>query len=152
MGEFEKRIDAAKRGRVAKVRAIILGHAELINQRDQTGATALHYAAFGGHRGVVQALVEQGAQMNAADGNSVRPLPGGRSNTCARWVDSWRLNWKTLPTRYGEVTSEWVTRFLERFPALRHASDSQGRSFELLAQESGSPEIAKLFGSADLAQ
>jgi len=105
MGEFEKRIDAAKRGRVAKVRAIILGHAELINQRDQTGATALHYAAFGGHRGVVQALVEQGAQMNAADGNSVRPLPGGRSNTCARWVDSWRLNWKTLPTRYGEVTS-----------------------------------------------
>jgi hypothetical protein len=51
--------------------------------------------------------------------------------------------------RRGHV--EWVTRFLERFPALRHASDSQGRSFELLAQESGNPEIAKLFGSEDLA-
>jgi ankyrin repeat protein len=67
MGDFEKLIEAAQRGNVADVRAILHRHTELINQRDQMGATALHHAAFGGHRGVVQALVEQGAEINAAD-------------------------------------------------------------------------------------
>jgi len=66
-GDFEKVIEAAQRGNVADVTAIVHGHAELINRRDQRGATALHHAAFGGHRGVVQALVEQGAEINARD-------------------------------------------------------------------------------------
>jgi hypothetical protein len=47
----------------------------------------------------------------------------------------------------GEV--EWVRRFLGRFPALRGASDAQGRPFRLLAQQSGNSEVANLFGSID---
>jgi Ankyrin repeats (3 copies) len=105
MGDFEKLIEAAQRGNVADVRAILHRHTELINQRDQMGATALHHAAFGGHRGVVQALVEQGAEINAADSQLVRHLQGGRSNICVRWADCWRLNWTTLPMQYSEVRS-----------------------------------------------
>jgi ankyrin repeat protein len=59
MGDFEKLIEAAQRGNVADVRAIVQSHAELINRRDQLGATALHHAAFGGHRGVVQVRSRQ---------------------------------------------------------------------------------------------
>ena len=47
--------------------------------------------------------------------------------------------------RQGDV--EWGTRFLHRFPALREASDTQGKPFKLLAAQSGNQEIAKLFGS-----
>ena len=61
MGDFENLIESAKRGSVEDVKAVAQVHAELISQRDQTGATALHYAAFGGHRAVVQALVRNTA-------------------------------------------------------------------------------------------
>ena len=68
MSAFERLIDAAKRGDLADVSAVLHSHAELINQRDESGATALHYAALGGHRPVVQELVRQGADINAPDG------------------------------------------------------------------------------------
>ncbi len=44
----------------------------------------------------------------------------------------------------GDV--RWVARFLERFPALRQASDADGKPFRQLARESGNAEIAGLFG------
>ncbi len=62
MGDFERLIEAAKSGSVAGVRSILQNHAEIINQQDQLGATALHHAAFGGHRDVVRALVEHGGR------------------------------------------------------------------------------------------
>ncbi len=68
MGDFEKLIEAAQCGNVTEVKAILLRGAQLINQRDDRGATALHYAALGGHREVVEALVELGADINCRDG------------------------------------------------------------------------------------
>jgi hypothetical protein len=47
--------------------------------------------------------------------------------------------------RRGDV--EWVRRFLLRFPALRGASDTQGKPFKVLAEESGNQEVADLFRS-----
>jgi ankyrin repeat protein len=75
MREFEKLIDAAKRGDLAQVTAVLDGHGELINQRDQAGATALHYAALGGHRSVVKELVRRGAEINARDGQFGATIP-----------------------------------------------------------------------------
>jgi ankyrin repeat protein len=147
MGEFEKLIEAAKRGNVADVRAIVHSHAELINQRDQLGATALHHAAFGGHRSVVQALVEQGAEINAAD-SEFGATPAGWAIEYLREMGGFlaiELDDLAYAIRRGDV--EWVARFLKRFPAFRGASDAQGRPFRLLAQQSGNVEIAKLFGS-----
>ena len=67
MSEFDKLIDAAKRGDLADVKSILESHSELVHERDQSGAAALHYATFGGHRSVVEELVKQGADINATD-------------------------------------------------------------------------------------
>jgi hypothetical protein len=67
MRQLRRLIEAAERGDLASVTAILRGQPQLINQRDESGATALHYAAFGGHRAVVQELVRQGADINATD-------------------------------------------------------------------------------------
>lgn len=147
MSEFEKFIAAAKQGNVADVRAILQRRAELINERDQLGATALHYAAFSGHRDVVQALVEQGAEINATD-SQLGATPTGWAIEYLRELGGFlaiELNDLAHAIRQGEV--DWVTRFLKRFPALRETSDTQGRPFKLLAQQSGNQEIARLFES-----
>lgn len=147
MDDFEKLIEAAKRGNVAEVRAIVHRHAELINQRDKLGATALHHAAFGGHRAVVQALVEQGAEINAADGE-FGATPTGWAIEYLREMGGFlgiELDDFAYAIRRGDI--EWVRRFLKRFPALRGARDPQGTPFKLLAQQSGNAENAKLFGS-----
>ena len=145
MGDFEKLIEAAKHGNVTDVRAVAHSHPELINQRDQTGATALHYAALGGHRTVVQALVEQGAEINAGD-SQFGATPAGWAIEYLREMGGFlgiELDDFAYAIRRGDV--EWVARFLKRFPALRRTCDTQGRPFKLLAEQSGNPEIAKLF-------
>lgn len=146
MGDFEKLIEAAKSGNAADVRAIAQRHTELIDQKDKFGATALHHAAFGGHRDVVQALVEQGADINAAD-SEYGATPAGWAIEYLREMGGFlgiELDDFAFAIQRGEV--EWVARFLKRFPALRGASDTQGRSFKMLAQQCGNPEIAKVFG------
>lgn len=147
MGDFEKLIEAAKCGNAADIRAIVQNHTALINQRDELGATALHHAAFGGHRDVVHALVEQGAEINAPD-SQFGATPAGWAIEYLREMGGFlgiELDDLAYAIRRGDI--EWVGRFLKRFPALRKARDTQGRPFQVLAQESGNVEIAKLFGS-----
>ena len=145
MGDFEKLIEAAKLGHDADAGAIAISHPEIINQRDETGATALHYAAFGGHRGVVQALVEQGADINAGD-SQFGATPAGWAIEYLREFGGFlgiELDDFAYAIRRGDV--DWVARFLKRFPALRGICDTQGKPFKLLAEQSGNPEITKLF-------
>ncbi len=147
MSEFDRLIEAAKRGDLTDIRAIVHSHADLINQRDQFGATALHHAAFGGHRSVVQELVRQGAEINATD-SQFGATPTGWAIEYLREMGGFlaiELDDLAHAMRRGEV--EWVKRFLGRFPAFRAASDTQGKPFKLLAQQSGNQEIANLFGS-----
>ncbi len=147
MTEFERLIEAAKQGNLADVTAIVHSHAELIDKRDQSGATALHHAAFGGHRSVVQELVRQGAEINATD-SRFGATPAGWAIEYLREMGGFlaiELDDLAHAIRRSEV--EWVTRFLNRFPAFRGASDTQGKPFKLLAEQSGNQEIANLFGS-----
>jgi ankyrin repeat protein len=146
MDEFDQLIEAAKRGNVEDVRAIVESHVELINRRDQLGATALHHAAFGGHRSVVQVLVARGAEINAAD-SQFGATPTGWAIEYLREMGGFlaiELDDFAHAIKRGDV--EWVTRFLKRFPELRRARDTQGRPFELLARQSGNPDVASLFG------
>lgn len=146
MDEFEKLIEAAKEGKVEEARAILDTHAEFIHQRDQLGATALHHAAFGGHRSVVQLLVARGADINAPD-SQFGATPTGWAIEYLREMGGFlaiELNDFAHAIERGDV--EWVTRFLKRFPSLRHAKDTQGRPFALLARQSCRPDIASLFG------
>jgi hypothetical protein len=41
--------------------------------------------------------------------------------------------------------ADWVARYLQRFPSLRDAKDSEGKTFRELAERSGHPDVAKLF-------
>ncbi len=150
MTDFERLIDAAKRGDLADVRAILTAPnpAEFINHRDPSGATALHYAAFGGHCSVVHELVSHGADINATD-SKFGATPAGWAIEYLREMGGFlgiELNDFAHAIRQGDV--EWVKRFLRRFPALRAACDAQGKPFKLIAQESGKQEIADLFGAA----
>ena len=148
MSELESLIDAAKQGNLAQVKTILGSHPDLINQHDQTGATALHYAAFGGHRLVVRELIKQGAEVNAHD-RQFGATPTGWAIEYLREMGGFlsiELDDLAHAIRRGEV--EWVARFLRRFPTLRGASDPQGTPFKLLAQQSGNQEIANMFGPA----
>lgn len=147
MNEFEKFIEAAQRGDLDGIRLILRAQPELINRRDATGATALHFAAFGGHREVVQELVRQGAEINARD-DQFGATPAGWAIEYLREMGGLLgIELDDLAHAIGRGDVEWAHRFLRRFPALRTAHDTQGRPFKLLAQESGNPEVLGLFSS-----
>ncbi|HKV78896.1 MAG TPA: ankyrin repeat domain-containing protein [Candidatus Sulfotelmatobacter sp.] len=145
MSEFQRLIEAAKRGDLADAKAVLNSNVGIINNRDQLGATALHYAAFGGHRSVVQELVRRGAEINAAD-SQFGATPTGWAIEYLREMGGFlaiELDDLAHAIRRGDL--EWAGRFLRRFPALREACDPQGTPFKSLAQQSGNQEIASLF-------
>jgi ankyrin repeat protein len=147
MNQFERLIEAARWGDIGTVRAILDTHAEFTNQRDASGATALHYAAFAGNRPVVQELVRRGADINARD-TQFDATPAGWAIEYLRergGLLAIELSDMAHAIKKGEV--EWVRRFLGRLPAFREACDLEGKPFKLLAQQSGNQEIAQLFSS-----
>jgi PhnB protein len=151
MGDLENLIDAVNRGDLERVRAILDANGELVNQRDESGATPLHYATLNGHRHIARLLIGRGAEINSADGQ-FGATPAGWAIEYLREMGGYlgiELRDLAYAIQLGDV--RWVTRFLERFPALRQASDTKGRPFRQLAQESGNREIARLFGSEDVA-
>jgi ankyrin repeat protein len=145
MSEFDRLIEAAKHGSVEDVRAIAHNHAELINQKDELGATALHYAALGGHRSVAELLFEQGAEINAAD-DLFGATPTGWAIEYLREMGGFlAIELDDLAFAIERDDVEWAKRFLDRFPGLRWASDKQGTPFKALADQSGSLEMMSLF-------
>jgi ankyrin repeat protein len=145
MSELERLIEAARLGVVEDVKALVRRHPELVRERDETGATALHYAAFGGHRDTVRVLVEAGADINAAD-DQFRATPAGWAIEYLRAMGGFlgiELSDFAYAIERGDV--EWVARQLKRFPALRRAHDTQGRPFKALAEQSGNADILRLF-------
>jgi ankyrin repeat protein len=67
-GKFRTELDA-----LATADALLEAGAD-IGVRDERGRTALHYAAAIGYTDVVMLLVEQGADLHAADADGVTPL------------------------------------------------------------------------------
>ena len=67
MSDLENMIEAVKQGDRESVRAILESDDRLANQRDESGATPLHYATLNGHRQIVQLLLERGADINSTD-------------------------------------------------------------------------------------
>lgn len=144
MGDLDKLIEAARLGAIEDVKAIVRRHPELVREPDETGATAMHYAAFGGHRDVVRVLVEAGADINARD-SQYHATPAGWAIEYLRAMGGFlgiELADFAWAIERGDV--QWAARFLERFPALRRAHDSQGRTFREIAQHSDNPEIRRL--------
>lgn len=145
MTDFEKLIEAAKLGKIDEVRALIQNQLELVNQRDSSGATPIHYAAFGGHRQVVRLLAVHGANINARDAQ-FGATPAGWAIEYLRELGGF-LGIELSDFAYAVQNEDvdWVARFLKRFPALRLTSDENGVPFKLLAAESANPDLIRLF-------
>ncbi len=63
-------IKAAKRGDLKTVQTLIGGNADLLTAKDKDGSTALHCASWKGHVGVVEYLLDSGANINAHNENT----------------------------------------------------------------------------------
>jgi len=137
--------EAAKLGDLETVKTILGSFPELIDRRDDTGATALHYAALGGHSDLALFLIERGADVNARDAK-YQATPAGWAIEYLREMGGFlgiELDDFAHAIRKGDV--EWTKRFLTRFPALRSAADQDGTPFETLAARSENAEIRRLF-------
>ena len=128
-GECKHLMDAARRGDTEELKTILQAHAGMVNQKDEVGATALHYAVAGGHREAVRLLVEGGADINARD-DEFGATPAGWAIEYLREMGGFlgiELADFAYAIEQGDV--DWVRRFLRRFPALRDAGD-KGKSFK----------------------
>lgn len=146
MSDLANLIEAVRRGESARVEAMLDTNAELAEQRDKTGATALHYAAMEGRREIARLLIERGADVNSADGE-FGATPSGWAIEYLRELGGHlgiELDDLAYAIEQGDV--RWAARFLRRFPSLRQDRHTNGKSFRQLARESGHREIAKLFG------
>jgi len=146
MSDLENMIEAVKQGDRESVRVILESDGRLANQRDESGATPLHYATLNGHRQIVQLLLERGADINSTD-SQFGATPAGRAIEYLREMGGYlaiELDDLAYAIQVGDT--RWVARFLKRFPSLRQASDTKGTPFQRLARESGNCEIAGLFG------
>ncbi|KAL7546757.1 hypothetical protein ACHAWF_010089 [Thalassiosira exigua] len=80
-------IAAASEGDMDEVATLLrLGFLD-VNEGDYDRRTALHLAAGNGHRGVVELLLEAGADVNIADRWGGRPLDDAHQNGCDACVE-----------------------------------------------------------------
>ncbi|WP_187143190.1 ankyrin repeat domain-containing protein [Terriglobus albidus] len=149
MGIFDDLLEAAKRGDDGEVRKIVTQHPGLVHQRDERGATVLHHAAFGGHRAIAEFLIQQGAEINTRDGE-FGATPAGWAIEYLREMGGFlavELDDLAFAIERGDAI--WVARLLRRFPALRRANNSDGTPFSQLAEQTGDPQITRLFRAAE---
>ena len=145
MEPLERLIDAAKRGDLEGVRAIAEKHPELLHGKDETGATALHYAAFDGRQEIAELLVKMGADVNARD-DRFRATPAGWAIEYLREMGGLLgIELEDFAFAIRRSDAAWVERFLRRFPRLREEKDRDGKLFRSLAAETENVEIAQLF-------
>jgi len=67
-------LDAARLGALAQVEAGLRADPTLVRAQDGDGRTALHSAAYSGHRELAERLLESGADVNFRDGAGRTPL------------------------------------------------------------------------------
>lgn len=152
MSDVTSLIEAAKQGDLDHVRTILDDNKELVRQRDELGATALHYAARNGYRQVVWLLLDRGAEINTPD-SVFGATPTGWAIEYLREQGGYlAIELEDLAYAIESGDARWVARFLKRFPALRQGSDKRGRSFQQLADESHNREIRGLFQASRAAE
>jgi ankyrin repeat protein len=148
MSDLHKLTKAMELHDLDEVRAILKEHAELVHQRDEIGATPLHYAAFEGNREIVELLLDKGAEINSTDGK-LGATPAGWAIEYLREKGGYLgVELRDFAYAIEMEDTRWVARFLNRFPALRQATATNGKPFRQLVEETVNRELIALFQSA----
>jgi hypothetical protein len=137
--------DAVASGDVERVRRQLARDPGLVRIRDADGATALHHAAFLGHREIVTLLHDHGADINARD-HRHDATPSGWAIHYLRELGGLlaiEIEDALFAIRAGDLV--WARRLIIRHPALVKATDAHEKSLAEHARESGNPAIAELF-------
>jgi hypothetical protein len=139
-------------GDLARVQALLAARPALARVRDADGATALHHAAFHGHRALVALLVAHGAEVNARDA-AHDATPAGWAVHQLRELGG-LLTIEIEDALHAIHTRDvaWTRRLVMRHPALVHAVDAHGRPLAAHARDAGDPAIAALFAPASAAR
>jgi len=145
----EDLFDAVKHNSVPQVEKLLANFPDLIQARDEAGATAFHYAAVLHHQTMVRVLIRAGADLNAQDGRH-NATPGDWS------IEYLRKEGALLATEIDDAVHAvqekdipWATRLISRYPALRRASDRQGKPLSAYAEASDDPALIALFRKTD---
>lgn len=145
MGDVDLLIEATEHDNVEVVRMILDRNPKVVNERNTSGATALHHAAFNGNRRMAKLLVERGADINIRD-IEFGATPAGWAIEYLRELGGHlAIELEDLAYAIQTHDNKWVMRFLARFPAMRKSTYKDGITFWQLATESADPEITKLF-------
>lgn len=145
MDDLRQLMHAAQRGDIDRLRRLLEQHPEFVSKRDESGATALHYAALKGQRRAAEFLIDQGADINSRD-SQFGATPAGWA------IEYLREKGALLGVEISDLAfaitrgdSHWVSRLLARFPALRTARDANGTPLQQLACECSNSEIREMF-------
>lgn len=145
MNEISELVQAVVQGNTNLVTMLLDKNHQLVHEKDDQGATALHYAAFNGQQSIVKLLLDRGAAMNSLD-DQYGATPTGWAIEYLRENGGYlAIELDDLYYAIEQNDIRWITRFLQRFPSLREATAANGKSFRQLALESGNKEIIALF-------
>lgn len=138
-------VDAINKNDRPTVNRLIDEDPSLVNSKDGSGATPLHYAAMCGNREIALLLLQRGAAINVTD-DQYGATPSGWA------IELYREHGGFLALELADLAhairmkdAHWVARFVTRFPALKKAVSLKGKPFTQLAAESGDEEIKKIF-------
>jgi hypothetical protein len=146
MDDIQAFFSEVERGDLEIVRAMVSAAPKLVRARDATGATALHLAAFHGHRAIAELLLASGAEINARD-DRFEATPAGwaieylRERGALLGVE---IENALFAIRRGDA--ELLARLVTRHPALRSAVDLEGTPLAEHAAAAANPEIGRIFG------
>jgi hypothetical protein len=148
MNELGQFFQAVESGDVERVRILLAAHPELARARDPEGATALHHAAFHGHRALVTLLCDGGAELNARDERFDATPSGWAIHYLRELGGLLAIEIEDLLYAIQTRDAKWARRLLTRHPPLVDATDAHGKPLAAHARESGDREIANLFASS----
>ena len=146
--DVKQLVHAIEHGDLETVARFLDQRPELVRAHYERGATALHHAAFHGHRSIVNLLIARGADVNARD-REHDATPSGWAIHYLRELGG-LLAIEIEDTLYAIRNRDvaWVERLVTRHPALVDATDVNRKPLAEHASETGDELVAGLFSGA----
>ncbi len=114
--------EVLRKGDVPAVKAMLEKSPQLVDARDENGATPLHYAAYGSDPGLIHFLIDKGAKPDVTDATAQTPLHNAAMND----------------------RREVAAALLERGATLETRDDYQRTALILCARERGQAATGRL--------